>query len=237
MSTDKNYWSASNTDEPLWLEIVSGTVCLFSMFGSLAIILTFALFKDIRSKARELLVHISLMDLLYSTANFTGLWIPYHEHLIDNNDTNSSTYDTYHRVCIAQAFLAIYGTIGSVLWTLGLAVYLYYRIVSRNTTVTKRVVMVLYILCYSLPLYVSLWLLKVGSLGYPDSPLSGGGWCSMNDDVNSLEIFMTYDIWMWLCIIILIPLYLSIHIRIKDEVTECSRYKYRYCKSVAQKCM
>ena len=198
--------------------ILSAVACILSMFGSLAIILTFLLVKAIRSKARELIVHLSLMDLTYSTANFVGLWMPYHSHLTDNMNKNSSTYRIYHDVCLAQAFLAVYGTIGSVLWTLGLAVYLYYRIVSRDNIVTKRVVIALYILCYSLPLYVTIWLLVKKGLGYSDSPLSGGGWCSISDDIDPLENFMTYDIWMWLGIIILIPLYFLIHIHISDEV-------------------
>ena len=197
--------------------ILSATVCLLSIFGSLAIILTFAFVKVIRSKARELLVHLSLMDLMYSTANLVGLWLPYHKHLITNN-TNTSTYSTYHDVCEAQAFLAIYGTIGSVLWTLGLAVYLYYRIVSRDKVVTRRVVIVLYVLCYSLPLYVTLWLLIQKKLGYAGNPLSGGGWCSIGSNINPLDNFMTYDIWIWLGIIILIPLYFLIHMHISEEV-------------------
>ena len=197
--------------------IISAVACILSIFGSLAIIVTFVLVKAIRSKARELIVHLSLMDLSYSTANFVGLWLHYDNHL---KNKNSSTYGTYHDVCIAQAFIAIYGTIGSVLWTLGLAVYLYYRIVSRDNVLTRRVVIVLYILCYSLPLYVSVWLLVKKGLGYSKNPLlSGGGWCSVqNDNIDPLEIFMTYDIWMWLGIIILIPLYFLIHIHITDEV-------------------
>ena len=217
MSVGESYWSSGPTNQPLWIELVSGTVCVLSIFGSLVIILTFA-FKETRSKARELLVHLSLMDLIYSTANLVGLWLPYHEHLYNNNNTNSSAYNTYHRVCVAQAFLAIYGTIGSVLWTLGLAVYLYYMIVSRDINIAKRVVWVLYVLCYLLPLYVSLWLLLAHRLGYSNNPLSGGGWCSVGDDVSPLENFMTYDIWMWIGIVVLIPLYFSIHTHISEEV-------------------
>ena len=220
-----SYWTSDKANEPLWIEILSATVCILSIFGSLAIILTFAFVKAIRSKARELIVHLSVMDLMYSMANLVGLWLPYREHLITNH-TNTSTYRTYHGVCKAQAFLAVYGTIGSVLWTLGLAVYLYYRIVSRDKVVTKRVVVVLYILCYLLPLYATLWLLIKKGLGYSASPLSGGGWCSISDNIDLLENFMTYDIWIWLDIIILIPLYFLVHIHISEEVIMCSCILY-----------
>ena len=215
-------WSNNKTNEIVWIEVVSCVVCVLSILGSLAIILTYAFIKEIRSKARELLVHLSLMDLMYSTANLVGLWMPYREHL--HNATHSSSYDTYHNVCVAQAFIAIYGTIGSVLWTLGLAVYLYYKIVARDDIVSKRVLIMLYILCYSLPLYVCLWLLRAEKLGYPSNPLAaGGGWCSYNDNVNGMEIFMTYDIWMWLGVMVLVPLYFTIHIDINEEV--CDYYR------------
>jgi len=125
-------------------------------------------------------------------------------------------------VCKAQSFIAVYGTIGSVLWTLGLAVYLYYRIVSRDTRITVRLVRVLYVLCYALPLYVTVWLLVDGSLGYPHNVLQGGGWCSVKGDVNILVLLMTYDIWMWLGVLILVPLYLVIHVHIKHEVRLCA---------------
>jgi len=211
---------------PRWMQVICGTISILSMLGSLAIILTYVLVKDIRSKARELLVHLSLMDLLYSTANFVGLALPYHKYLHDDGDSNfSSVYNVSHEtlqlyvhICNTQAFLAIYGTIGSVLWTLGLAVYLYYRVVSRDAIIAKRLVRILYVVCYALPLYVSLWLLLDHHTGYSYYATSGAGWCFVNDDIKTIELFMLYDIWLWLGVVILIPLYLTIHIHARDEV-------------------
>ena len=210
-------WYKNITNEPLWIAVLSAVLCVLSMIGSSAIILACAFVKKVRSKPRELLVHLSAMDLMYSTSNLIGLLLPYNKNLKDTN-MGTSTYSTYHGLCIAQAFIAIYGTIGSVLWTLGLAVYLYYRIVSRDNVVIKRVVITLYILCYSLPLYATVWLLVKNGLGYSDNPLSGGGWCSISDSIDPLENFMAYDIWIWLGILILIPLYFLIHIEINYEV-------------------
>ena len=210
------------------LQVICGIVCVLSILGSLAIIVTYALVKEVRSKARELLVHISLMDITYTMANFIGLIIPYRKHLHDDNGDNSTSYSNedhriYQSICEVQAFFAIYGTIGSVLWTLALAVYLYYRIVSRDPTVTKRLLMVLYVICYMMPLYVSLWLLLDHHMGYPHSALSGAGWCSLRNDgkdsEQSLVTFMTYDIWIWLGIIVLVPLYLVIHVHIRQQVS------------------
>lgn len=206
------------------LQIICGVVCVLSILGSLAIIVTYALVKEIRSKAREFLVHISLMDMTYTTANFVGLLIPYHErgeHFCDggNSSANCSNKD-YYNICEAQAFFGIYGTVGSVLWTMALAVYLYYRTASRGSTVTtKRLVRVLYVVCYALPLYVSLWLLLDRHMGYPHNALSGAGWCSVRDGTSGLVVFMTLDVWMWLGIIILIPLYLTTHAHFRHQVS------------------
>lgn len=204
------------------LQIICGIVCVLSILGSLAIIVTYALVKDIRSKTRELLVHISLMDVTYTIANFVGLLIPYRSHLPPEEDSfncSSKDYGVYQSVCKAQAFFAVYGTVGSVLWTLALAVYLYYRIVSRDRSVTKRLLMMLYVVCYVLPLYVSLWLLLDHHMGYPRNVLSGAGWCSIRENTNGLVVFMTYDVWIWLGIIVLIPLYLVIHVHFRNQVS------------------
>ena len=207
---------------PRSMQIIVGAVCIMSIAGCLAIILTYAFVKDIRSKAREMLVHISFMDLTYTTANFVGLSLPYHKYLFANSTGNPTEYGPHHeiywRVCQVQATFAVYGTIGSVLWTLGLAVYLYYRIVARDAAVTRRLSKILYVVCYTLPLYVSLWLLLEDRVGYSSYATSGAGWCFVNDNVTGLELLMTYDIWLWLGILILIPLYLTTHIHTKLEV-------------------
>ena len=198
-----------------------------SMAGSLAIILTFVLVKDIRSKARELLAHISLMDFMYTTANLIGLSLPYHDYVPKTANVSETDHKIYYRVCQVQAFFAVYGTIGSVLWTLGLAVYLYYRIVARDAAVTGRLVKVLYVVCYVLPLYSSLWLLLRHGVGYSYYATSGAGWCFVKDTVTGLDLFMTYDIWLWLGVVILIPLYLTTHIHTRLEVCACD-----YCQSI-----
>ena len=196
---------------------MTSIICFLSILGSLAIILTFVLVKDIRSKARELLVHISLMDIMYSTANLVGLALPYRNHLGLHSARNATSDHIYYQLCRAQASFAVYGTIGSVLWTLGLAVYLYHRVVSRDANVAKRVVRALYAVCYILPLYPTLWLLCTDQLGYSNSPLSGGGWCFVVEHVDPLANFMAYDIWIWLGVI-LVPLYVSITVHIREEV-------------------
>ena len=207
------------------LRIISGVTCSLSIIGSLAIILSYVFIREIRSKARELLVHLSIMDLIYTTANFVGLIVPYDKYLFYRQKIPE--YNNFERLCKAQAFFAVYGTIGSILWTLGLAVYLYYRIVSHDHRVTKRIVMMLYVVCYLLPLYPSLWLLLRGHLGYPPSAHESGGWCTVligSDNTKEskydqeLLLIMVDDLWIWLTFIIMLPIYLVVHCQIRAEV-------------------
>ena len=208
-------------------KIVSGVTCSLSIIGSLAIILSYIFIKKIRSKARELLVHLSIMDLIYTTANLVGIILPYDKYFFHINRTEAE-YHNYERLCKAQAFIAAYGTYGSILWTLGLAVYLYYRIVSLDQRMTKRIVLMLYVVCYMLPLYPSLWLLLSGHLGYPSDALESGGWCTIliKSQFNKAEgkydidllLFMVDDIWIWVTFIIMLPVYLVVHCQIRAEV-------------------
>ena len=223
----------TNTTSPMHpsvnvINIVAGFTCVLSMLGSLAIILSYVFIKSVRSKARELLVHLSIMDLTFTSANLIGLALPYDWYLY--HKTSGHAHDTYDVVCKAQAFIAVYGTIGSVLWTLGLAVYLYYRIVSRDANVTKWVVRLLYVVCYVLPLYPTLWLLLTGHLGYPKRGDLSGGWCAIvvghdtprrHKDLydEDLMLFMVNDIWIILTFVAMIPIYLIVHCYVRKQVS------------------
>ena len=223
-TTSNSYVNHTNISDAI--RTISAVTCALSIMGSLAIILTYILIKDIRSKARELLVHLSIMDLTFTTANFIGILLPYDKHLFHR--PLGPEHDNYERVCKAQAFFAVYGTIGSILWSLGLAVYLYYRIVSHDPRVIKRVVMLLYVVCYVLPLHPSLWLLLRGHYGYPQSAEESGGWCTVLVGTDNkkergkldqeLMLFMVDDIWIWLTFITMVPIYLIIHCKIRAEV-------------------
>lgn len=208
------------------IRAISVVTCSLSIMGSLAIIISYAHIRDIRSKARELLVHLSIMDLTYSAANLIGALLPYDKYLL--HETSGSAHDNIERLCKAQAFFAAYGTIGSFLWTLGLAVYLYYRFVSGNVRLTKRAVNVLYVVCYILPLYVSLWSLLRDHYGYPTNQEFSGGWCTLMVGYGTEEserydhellLFMVSDIWILLTFITMVPIYVIIHCQVKEEVS------------------
>ena len=190
--------------------------------------------REMRHTVREILLHLSIMNLISSTANLVGLLLNYHKTLdpvFENGRlVYHSSYSTFHHLCLAQAFFTSYGTIGSSLWTLGLSVYLYYRIGSCDTGVTTRVMRILYVVCYALPLYVSLWLLLDGWLGYAPWSPTHRGWCTTvaveaNGDTRTLELLMTDDIWIMLSALIITVVTFTIHTHIRDQVSSLVSFK------------
>ena len=47
------------------IKYVAMVACILSSIGSLIIILSYVLIRPIRTKVREILVHLSVMDLIY----------------------------------------------------------------------------------------------------------------------------------------------------------------------------
>ena len=216
-------------DKPL--RAVVGVSCCLSILGSLLIILSYILFKKRRTRAREILLHISLMDLGVALANLIGLSV-YFDRYYDKQ-----VYDQEYEVpphikgfCKTQAFFAAYCTYASILWTIALAGFLYFLIIHHKTRIAIYFYWFSHVVCYVLPLLVSLWLVLTHRLGY--SPLDSSGWCTLiNRDIlnDKPDFFITIfgnDLWVYLTIVTIPFLYLSIRCYLSNQVSvELSGYR------------
>ena len=172
------------------LRVVVGVTCFFAIVGALVIILSYCLDKEIRTKSRQILVHLSIADLGVALANLIGV-IVYFDQYIRSCTTdldvltpsNSHLQEEVHNVtvfaqhssghikvscrvlyglCKAQAFVAGYSTLASVLWTQTLAVYIYCLVVLPNSKIYGRVVYFAYVFCWVMPLLICFWLIFTG---------------------------------------------------------------------------
>lgn len=194
--------------------------CILSAFGSLLIILSYVCIRPIRSKAREILVHISVMDLIYTMANLIGAAINF------NVDRQRGS-PAYEGACKAQGWFAVYGTIGSVLWTIGLTVYLYFKVVTihlQPRTQTMKVLLVAqYIVGYAFPILVATYYLVLGLISY--NRFLSSGWCTINVfDVDTrqkkvLQFVIGYDMWMYLSLFLIPFLVIATRSMINAEVS------------------
>jgi len=202
--------SVFQTRDEDWIKLAGLVTCVLSMLGSLCIILTYFFVREMRTTIRSLLAHVSVMNLISNTANVIGLMIYYE---------SASVQEPSNGVCKIQAFFTLFGTIGSVLWTLGLAVYLYYRIVSHDINVTKWVVRILYVMCYTLPLYASMWLLLDKWLGYSPKSPTHKGWCTIIEEADILLLLLGEDVWIMLSVVLVIVVTMTTHVNITSQVS------------------
>ena len=179
---------------------------------------------------------VSLMNLLGNVIHFDS----YYVHDAQSASMNSSTSPEVHpkgenplicqvysppeslsiqHTCTAQAFLAHYFTYGSVLWTIALAIFIYFIIVHYRKRYVKYVLRASYVFCYGLPVIICFWLFFTDRLGY--SP-ANGLWCSIVlERYNKRDIFATffgYDLWIYLAFVVVPIFFVAVKLFIHEKV-------------------
>ena len=246
----------------LWIRIVVVIVCCLSVVGSLLIILSFICFKELRSRGRQILTHISIMDMGVALSNLIGSSVYYDHYYSQQQFINctlppNAIYPSPQQVihpedaviwcpqsllirdlCVAQASLALYFTLGSVFWSNCLSVYLYFRIVHVNSRVVVYVFMLSCFVSYCLPLLLAIWLLLTGRLGF--SPYESEGWCSVimeDPSTHHRDLFAAtfgYNLWIVLTFVLIPILSLATHAHVK----KVNKYAFtRSSRLVSQPCM
>ena len=207
---------------------VIGTTCVLSMVGSLTIIFLYCRFKKLRTQTRLILMHLSLMDFGVALSNFIGAVVYfdryYFEHYNKYGDFNVPSRVSVP--CQTQAAVAVTCNNSSVLWTVAVAVYLHFRIVTHpgqgKEKFFKCLTVFLFLFCYGMPVLLTVWLLLTHRLGF--APYDSTGWCSLiilspdrtTDDLWA-DVFGN-DFWVYLAIILIPLLYFSIKIQTRRQV-------------------
>ena len=185
LSTKHN---SSNLEAPFFhkeiaLRTVVGVTCSLSLIGALIIILSYCLDKEIRTKSRQILVHLSVADFGVALANLIGVIVYFDQYIRgcttdwDNLKPSKSANETLlssdaysssspvscgalYRLCKAQAFVAGYSTLASVMWTQILAVYVYCLVVLPQNWKCFKVSFMYFscVFCWGMPFVISLWL-------------------------------------------------------------------------------
>lgn len=80
---------------------------------------------------------------------------------------------------------------------------------------------VCYILCYGIPIGLTVWLLLTDRLGH--APYDSSGWCSLriiwqNKWVDLIAATFGYDLWIYLAFVICSTVYLALFLRMNVEV-------------------
>ena len=157
-----------------------------SILGSALIIVTFIMWKDIRTVARAIVVFLAVADFFTAAGYLFGAIVTY----TYRNDENAN-HGHYDKMCEFQSFITTAFPISSFLWTAHLATYLYVAIVNAKPLLAKKLLIVFHITGWGIPLAICIPAVWTGHLGTANSRTSVS-WCfvKFNDtNPNSTHVF------------------------------------------------
>ena len=181
-----------------------------SAFGSVAIIVTYFLWRDLRSTTRRILVYISIGDFFATYPSLIIFW--------------TKGYQINSFPCRLQSFITSTAIMWSFFWTTSLAIYLYIALVKRRQDLSEKLMLTFHVVNWCLPILLVGGAWYEGRLGHTNSK-STAGWCWILIDKKEHKKAV---IWMLICgkfweIISYFVngfLYFYITLKIKKEVLE-----------------
>lgn len=213
-----------------WLRALVIATCVLSLLGSLFIILVYTCCSSLRTVGKQMLVHISIMTTGLSISNLIGVLVNFDQYFYDSSGNERFPMFPIRVSCDLESFFAVYFTSGAIMWTIGLSLYLYLKIVHYGTPSASLCAQwSMMVWCYVLPLVLSLWKILTMRLGYSRSPFATEGWCGeklagLHDHTsggatNVYTTFIGYDIWMYTAYVLIPTLSLATHLYIRSEVS------------------
>ncbi len=240
MANHCNHTNSSPTDNPtyhfptesadylLTIQATVATTCILSIFGAGLIVFSYLAYPNVRTRARHMLLHLSIADLFIAVPNLVGVLVAYHHTARKGHeDPNDLTADSsLSNFCVAQAAFSVLGAEMSIFWTVAVAVYMYVIIVLRRPGLGLKVLIGSCVICYGVPLCLTLALALSGHLGYEVGATPG--FCAIKGSVSkhgsnssTIEVYpivIGYDLWLYISFILLPILYVSIHCHVKVKV-------------------
>ena len=226
-------------DSATYITMASASV---SILGSFLIILTFALWKDIRTVARAIVVFLAVADFLTAAGYLFGSIVYLHYKVLHNGTLSYSEYSAYDKMCTAQSFITTVGPVSSFLWTSHLAIYLFVSISLQRGELAKKLVIPFHITAWGIPLLFCIPALVLGELG-PASSRTSTSWCfisynstypgSDKEFRKKLVEFYAFEficgkLWEILAYIIALVLYVAVKVSVWRRVSYTSSHTVHF---------
>ncbi|XP_025906821.1 G-protein coupled receptor 157 [Nothoprocta perdicaria] len=184
--------------------------CALSFVGSGLLVGTHALWPELRTRPRQLLLYLSLADLLSALSYFYGVL----------RDFERTSWD-----CVLQGALSTFSNTSSFFWTMAIALYLYLTLVRGSPTGTG-LLCCFHVVSWGVPLGITVAAVALKKIGYDASNVSVG-WCWVNLDAEDhvLWMLLTGKVWEILAYVTLPVLYLLIKKHINRAHAALSEYR------------
>ncbi|KAK3547237.1 hypothetical protein QTP86_017820 [Hemibagrus guttatus] len=199
------------TDVAVYEQVVVLLSCALSVLGSVLVMSTYALWPDLRTTPRQLLVFLSVADLLSAVSYSYGVY----------NVFKANTWD-----CVTQGAFSTFSNTSSFFWTVAIAVYLYIFIVKSSQRLADSLVLYFHLISWGVPLAITVAAVSLQKIGYDASEVSVGWcWISIEEDDHVLWMLLTGKIWELLAYVILPVLYILIKRHIHKAHAALSEYR------------
>ena len=206
--------SATTSTPPIkeaYYRILFIVISSLSAFGSVAIIVTYFLWRDLQTTTRRILVYISIGDFF---ATYSSLVI-----------FLTKGYDKNTFACKFQSFVTSTAIMWSFFWTTSLAIYLYIALVKKRLDISEKLMVIFHVINWCLPPMLLGAALYENKLGYnngttPTEATAGWCWIRIAEDHTNSVIWMliTGKLWEIISYFINGILYFYITRTIKREV-------------------
>lgn len=150
--------------------------CVASIFGCLLIILTYIIWKDLRTMARAILFFLAIADFITAVGYIFGSVVYLHYWVTQDGPRNGSETETYKWLCRFQSYVTTVGPVSSFLWTMHLAIYLFITIVLAKTELARKMFIFFHITAWGIPILACTPALGLGYLG-PGTTRTSTSWC------------------------------------------------------------
>ncbi|NXO37158.1 GP157 protein, partial [Locustella ochotensis] len=178
--------------------------CALSCAGSALLLCSQARWPELRTRPRQLLLCLSLADLLSALSYFYGVL----------QDFQRTSWD-----CVLQGALSTFANTSSFFWTMAVALYLYLSIV-RGSPAGTGLLWCFHAVSWGVPLAITVAAVALKKIGYDASNVSVG-WCWVNLEAEDrlLWMLLTGKVWEILAYVTLPVLYILIKKHINRAVS------------------
>ena len=189
---------------------LSITAASLSIVGTMIIIATFAMWPDLRTNSRRMIVFISIGDFLVASGNIIGEWYT-------GKNPEQST------ACRLQAAIGIIAILPSFFWTVYLSLYFYLTIRKKISNESERRCMRLFhATAWGIPLMIAIVAYAFKGVGY-SGDLGSSGWCWISRKQPWWKMVLWMVVagkgWEILAYIAITVFYVLVKLHIRREVT------------------
>ena len=151
-----------------------------SIIGCLIIIVTYFMYKDIRTPSRHIILCISIADFVAAVVNFLVKFADMPDNEIELN------------LCIIQSYVSSIATLCSFFWTVALSVFLNILIVQKDALFADWLMYrFFHPICWLIPVIINLFALFYHKLGN-SYDFVASGWCWIQLELNGIYLVIVY---------------------------------------------